>query len=265
MRSQLLAGLVSSLAMAIAGHGLVGCGGRSLDGPVTRESNADHDSGALDEAPNVPTDSTAASSAPSATPVGCTPLPDPSTAIVDSGLKLNYACGIRRADVNQRSPFVSAGERCAVPFGELNTFAVQLSGANRGLYSAVVRCGYIRYDNGTFVGSRVAVEARDGAWCDDLALQSIDLKDRMLLTDVSFWIEPTVASAPSRGFTYAFTTRAGVSLPIPNRTNVCVYVANRMEGAFTCGLAPPSADCSCLCDPNWGDFLLSMTLSLVAP
>jgi hypothetical protein len=183
----------------------------------------------------------------------------------DADLQATYGCGIHRADIAQRSQLVAAGEPCTVPFGELNTFAVQLSGANRGLYSAVVRCGYIRYDNGTVVGSRVAVEARDGAWCDDLALQQIDLKDRMLLTDISFSIEPATANAPSRGFTYAFTTRGGVSQPFPNGTNVCVYVADRLAGASSCSLAPPSSDCSCPRDPSWGDFLESVTLSLMAP
>jgi hypothetical protein len=90
----------------------------------------------------------------------------------------------------------------------------------------------------------------------------------MLLTDVSFSIERLVADAPSRGVTYTFNggsdDPAAVTRPIPNGTNVCVYVADRAPAA-TCAMAPPSPDCSCPCDPAWADFFKSATLSLVTP
>jgi len=69
-----------------------------------------------------------------------------------------------------------------------------------------VRCGYIRYDNGTFVGERVQVEARDGKWCDDVAAPELDLVDRMLLTDVSFAVEPRLPSTAERRLAVSFST-----------------------------------------------------------
>jgi len=126
-----------------------------------------------------------------------------------------------------------------------------------------VRCGYIRYDNGTFVGERVEVEARDGSWCHQLALDSIELVDRMLLTDVSFRIE-SKESAPARDLAVRFETRSGWTAAAPAENSLCAYVAFRAPGNSACGMVPPTPSCVCPCGSSWQDFFDAMTLSLAA-
>jgi hypothetical protein len=155
---------------------------------------------------------------------------------------------------------VSGGQKCEASDG-LNTFALKLSGSAADRYSAVVRCGYIRYDNGAFVGERVEVEARDGMWCHQPALDRIELVDRMLLTDVSFRIEAK-ASAPARDLAVRFETRSGWTAAAPAEDSLCAYVAFRAPGSWACGMVPPAPSCVCPCGPSWEDFFDAMTLSL---
>lgn len=72
-------------------------------------------------------------------------------------LQIEFACGGVSASNEEYSDFLSAGQRCQ-PASGINTFALRLSRSAASRYSAVVRCGYVRYDNGTFVGERIQVE-----------------------------------------------------------------------------------------------------------
>ena len=201
--------------------------------------------------------------APTQPPEGsCTDLPSPRLVAGGGHLEVSYACGMHSATVQEYSDFRAAGVPCTTGS---NTFAIRVTGADRERYSAVARCGYIRYDNGTFVGSRVAVEARDGQWCHELALEQIELVDRMLLTDVSFAIEATDPSAPAQRLALQVTTRFGSTGLLPAETNLCAYVAHRQYGGFVCSMAPPTPDCVCPCDPAWFDFFNSITISLARP
>jgi hypothetical protein len=250
-----------------------GCGGSNFEPTAPQDSDIAGDAGDAgggggDGGPDA---GDGGEVVPSEADGGCVSLQDPSAPIWDPNLLLTYACGGRTVAVSDRSPFAAEGDPCAVWLGSLNTFAMKLAGPARSQYSAVVRCGYIPVDNGTFVGSRVVVEARDGEWCDDVAFQSIDSKHDILLTDVAFSIERVAPEAPSRGVTAQFTIYVGASPArtplsiVPNGTSVCAYVADRMLGASSCTSAPPSPDCVCPCDPAWGDTFASVTLSLVSP
>jgi hypothetical protein len=175
-------------------------------------------------------------------------------------LELELACGAVSATDEEYSAFVSGGQRCQ-PSNGINTFAVRLRGSAASRYSAVVRCGYIRYDNGTFVGERIQVEGRDGAWCHEPASARLEPVDRMLLTDVSFAIEAS-CDAPARNLMVHFQTRAGWTVPIAAEDSICVYVAFRAPGAAACSMAPPAAYCTCPSGPAWQDFFIAMALSL---
>jgi hypothetical protein len=175
-------------------------------------------------------------------------------------LQLEYACGIYSAERKWSSDYVAGGERCGTTF-DLNTFSLRLKGAAAARYSAVVRCGYIRYDNGTFVGGRVAVEARDGQWCHEPALGLIQLADRMLLTDVSFSIESKDAALPARPLAVAFSTFAGWTPPVPAEGQLCLYVAHREPGSSTCRMVAPASDCTCPCGDAWEDFMVAVQIS----
>ena len=183
---------------------------------------------------------------------------------LDSGtdeLQIQYACGIHSAHTQEYSAFLDGATPCENPPG-FNTFALKLIGSAAARYSAVVRCGYIRYDNGTFVGSRVETEARDGQWCHEPALDSIQLADRMLLTDVAFAIEALDSTAPTKHLAVQFLTRSGRTRAVPAEDNLCLYVAHRAPGNWTCSMVAPTSYCTCPCDPAWDDFPTAMTLSL---
>lgn len=180
----------------------------------------------------------------------------------DSGnVGIEFACGFRSASSAKHFAYRASGQNCGDD-GGLNTFALRLTGSAAADYAAVVRCGYVRYDNGIFVGERVEVEARDGQWCDELALEQIDLADRMLLTDVSFALEARTATVPDRSLSLAIATRAGWTDPLPAAQNICIYVANRQTGAYACRLAPPADFCVCPDGDAWQDFFTDMKLSL---
>lgn len=176
-------------------------------------------------------------------------------------LEIRYACGLHRADREEYSTFRPLGESCDLPFGEMNTFALELSGSAAGSYSAVVRCGFVRYDNGDFVGDRVEVEARDGEWCHEVALEQITLVDRMLLTDVSFAIEPVGAATAQHPLDVSMQSRDGWSKPFPADASLCVYVAYRQIGASACGMVPPAPFCTCPPDAAWQDFFEGIKLT----
>lgn len=194
----------------------------------------------------------------------CVPLSIPRTEGTNDDVGIEFACGSRSVSVLSRSDYLSSGQICGGS-GGINTFALRPTGRAAADYSAVARCGYIRYDNGTFVGERVEVEARDGEWCDDQALKRLELADRMLLTDVSFALEAKNASVPKRQLALAISTLAGWTKPEPAESNLCVYVANRQAGASTCSMAPATDSCVCPCDAAWQDFITGVRLSLVQP
>jgi hypothetical protein len=191
----------------------------------------------------------------------CVELAEPELAVEQDDLQLSFACGTYSVARQEQSEFLSGGRSCSASDG-LNTFALKVEGSAAGAYSAVVRCGYVRYDNGTFVGERVEVEARDGQWCHDLALKRIELVDRMLLADVSFALEPK--QAPARRLSLQFEGRAGWTAPVPAEESLCAYVAFRQPGYAACGMVPPAPYCVCPCGPGWEDFFSAMTLSLAA-
>lgn len=195
--------------------------------------------------------------------VACVALTSPEPEMDFSDLQIEYACGYRSAEAERYSNFFAGGTRC--DDGEINTFALKLKGRAAAGYSAVVRCGYIRYDNGTFVGERLAVEARDGQWCHEAALERMDLVDRMLLTDVSFAVEPRGA-APARGVRARFSTRAGWTDPVPADKNLCAYVAHRQAGQagdWACRMVSSVPYCVCPCGEAWEDFFSGAELSLI--
>jgi hypothetical protein len=176
-------------------------------------------------------------------------------------LELEYACGIHSIWAMQTLDFVSTGEVCGLG-RDLNTFALRLTGADSARYSAVVRCAYIRYDNGTVVGDRVVVEARDGQWCHELALEQIDMKDRMLLTDVSFAVEAIEETAPARGLSLRINGRLGWSDAVSAEKPLCLYVAHEEYGAAACGsLRQPLPYCTCPPGEAWQDFANDVELS----
>jgi hypothetical protein len=187
--------------------------------------------------------------------------PEPEEPGEPGELRFEFACGLRAHGLESRSTFIESGQRCE-DANLVNTFALRVTGRAAAQYSAVARCGYVRYDNGIFVGKRVAVEARDGAWCHDAALKSIDLVDRMLLTDVSFAIETVREGAPERRLSAQFTTFGGETKPLSPEANLCVYVANRVNGTANCNQVPPSPDCTCPSDPAWSDFFSGVRLTL---
>ena len=193
----------------------------------------------------------------------CVELAQPELATEPVALQLSFACGTYSVARQEQSEFLSGGKSCSASDG-LNTFALKIGGSAAGEYSPVVRCGYIRYDNGTFVGERFEVEARDGQWCHDLALKRIELVDRMLLTDVSFALEPKEA-APARRLSVQFDGRGGWTALVPAEESLCAYVAFREQGYAACGMVPPAPYCVCPCGSGWEDFFSAMTLSLVAP
>ena len=237
---------------------LAACGARSQLDTAERVSTV---AGAPQMNDDSPATSTAAGGVSAAACVSLG-LPPQAVAAADD-LRIEFACGVRQAALMNRSEFQAGGTTCGTMLG-LNTFALRLQGRDAAAYSAVVRCGYIRYDNGSFVGARVQVEARDGAWCDDLALQRIELVDRMLLTDVGFAVESRQGSAPKRNLSATFSMRTGSTTPVSPERALCVYVANRAPGVASCRLAAPSPNCVCPCDQAWGDFFESVKLSLLA-
>lgn len=196
-----------------------------------------------------------------ASPAGtCTQLTPPRPETDFEELQVEYACGYHTAEAERYSEFLPSGARCGD--AEINTFALKVKGGTRAAYSAVVRCGYIRYDNGVFVGERVQVEARDGAWCHEAALEHIELADRILLTDVSFALEPRDITAPPRSLSARFSTRAGWTDPVPTHESLCAYVAHRQPGTSACRTAAPARYCVCPCGEAWQDFFQAMELSL---
>lgn len=186
-------------------------------------------------------------------------------------IDLQLRCGLHKVAITtgelieEYSDPMSAGEPCAISDQDsLNTYSFSLLGDASSDYSAVVRCGYIRYDNGTFVGDRIVVEARDGQWCHELALEAIDLQDRMLLTDVSFAIEQMEPSAPEIPLIVRFEGREGPTSWHPAEPNLCVYVAHVQGGAYTCGLVSGDLFCECPEDERWADFFGTATLAFGA-
>jgi hypothetical protein len=175
-------------------------------------------------------------------------------------LELELACGAVSATAEEYSAFVNGGQPCQ-PSNGINTFALRLSGGAASRYSAVVRCGYIRYDNGTFVGQRIEVEARDGAFCHEPALRKLQPVDRMLLTDVSFAIEAS-CGAPEQDLVVQFETRSGWTQSVPAEEQLCAYVAFRAPGASACRMAAPASYCTCPAGSAWDDFFTAVTLSL---
>jgi hypothetical protein len=179
----------------------------------------------------------------------------------DAELRVQFACGSVSATVNELSDFMDSGEECAQS-GGISTFALRLNGSAANRYSAVVRCGYVRYDNGTFVGTRVQSEGRNGAFCHESALRELAPIDRMLLTDFSFELEPRIETGP-RSLTVAlqsFDERWSESVSAVQ--SLCLYVAFRAPGASTCALAPPADYCDCPNTPYWPDFATAARVTL---
>jgi hypothetical protein len=179
-------------------------------------------------------------------------------------LRVEVACGIHSAALQNYSDFVDTGVSCTNATQELNTFALRVSGPESEQYSAVVRCGYIRYDNGTFVGERVVVEARDGQWCHELALERIELRDRMLLTDVAFVLERLERSAAPHSLSMSMLSRAGWSDETVADQAICMYVAHHQAGAYACRLGPTLDYCTCPPGESWEDFMEGVAISLDA-
>lgn len=179
-------------------------------------------------------------------------------------LRVQFACGTVSATVNELSDFVNGGEECARSSG-INTFALRLNGSAADRYSAVVRCGYVRYDNGTVVGTRVQSEGRDGAFCHGSALRALTPIDRMLLTDFSFELEPRIETHP-RSLTVALESfEERWSEPVSAEQSLCLYVAFRAPGVATCALAPVADYCHCPNTQNWRDFAIAARVTLEAP
>lgn len=182
----------------------------------------------------------------------------------DDELRVQFACGSVSATVNELSEFVDSGDECA-PSNGITTFALRLNGSAADRYSAVVRCGYMRYDNGTFVGTRVESEGRDGAFCHESALRELAPIDRMLLTDFSFELEPRIPIRP-RSLTVAlesFDKRWSES--VSAEQSLCLYVAFRAPGASTCAMAPPADYCHCPNTEYWPDFADAARVTLEMP
>jgi hypothetical protein len=210
----------------------------------------------IEEAPRWPTDAVVAGGGSGAPPLPQLP------AAHGGALTLEYACGRHLIGSPAYSDYVKGGETCAVGGTDLNTFSVVLNGAERGSYTAIARCGYIRYDNGTFVGERVVVEARDGQWCHELALQELDLKDRMLLTDVSFRVESVAPPSVAAGSVLIGAQESAVaSEPIAADAPLCLYVAHVQPGAYACAQVPAIDYCVCPKGSTWRDFLTSVALT----
>lgn len=106
------------------------------------------------------------------------------------------------------------------------------------------------------------MEARDGAWCHERALNEIMLADRMLLTDVSFAIEATDATAPKRYLAVQFSSLSGWTAPVLAQDSLCAYVAFREPGNWACRMVSPASYCVCPCGQGWDDFFNAMSLSL---
>lgn len=252
-------GAISWLGCRVAGPWLVvasltGCGATTREGDAT-----DVSAGAANQPGAKPPRSSEPPSHESAHDA-CVPLASVAPQADADDLKLEYACGYRSAEVERYSSFLAGGTRCEQ--GEINTFALRLEGRAAADYSAVARCGYLHYDNGLFVGERVQVEARDGAWCHELALAQTDLADRILLTDVSFTLEARDATVPRRDVGVRFLTNAGWTERVSTRDSVCAYVAHREPGVSACGLASPASYCVCPCGVAWHDFFLGVELML---
>ncbi|HYJ11585.1 MAG TPA: hypothetical protein VEX18_21330 [Polyangiaceae bacterium] len=242
---------------------LIGCGGIArhdtqpeVSAGAANQPNDLADQPQSTEQPTSTTPHTADSTAGT-----CTQLTPPRPDIDLDELQVEYACGYRTAATERYSEFLPSGARCGE--AEINTFALKLKGRTASAYSAVVRCGYIRYDNGVFVGERVQVEARDGAWCHEAALEHIELADRILLTDVSFALEARDITAPPRSLSARFSTRAGWTAPVPTHESLCTYVAHRQSGTAACRTALPAGYCVGPCGEAWQDFFQAIELSLV--
>lgn len=248
---------------------LSGCGRTSTSSSDPPRTTIDSDSDS--ERDPVPESEQAAGAGPTtpsdegAAGGSCVPLDATKAAPDSKDLQLEYACGFHSAERKWSSDYVQGGESCGDNIG-LNTFSMRLKGAAAARYSAVVRCGYIRYDNGTFVGERVAVEARDGQWCHQPALELLQPIDRMLLTDVSFSIEP-VDPGPARKQPLAvqFSTRVGWTQPVPAENPLCFYVAHREPGNWACRMVTAAPYCVCPCGEAWEDFLSDLRISLAQP
>lgn len=183
--------------------------------------------------------------------------PAPETEL--EALQVEFACGWHSASTDERTGFLEGGSRCE-PSSGINTFALRAVGSDASRYSALARCGYVRYDDGSFVGERIEVEVRDGKWCHEAALERLDLEDRLLLTDVAFTLEPK-DGARERRLSVRFATRNGWTNAVPAERNLCAYVAHR-EPAAACGEVDPVEDCVCPCGDAWQDFFLAMELQL---
>jgi len=218
-------------SIVVLASGLLHCGGVTQSEPTESRGQINAQTDTCDEAPD------------------------------DDDLGIELGGGFHAAYYNERFDYVTSGQTCGPAYDNLNSFSLRLTGKAARHYSAVVHCGYLRYDNGTFVGERVEVEARDGEWCDDLALERLQLVDRMLLSDVSFSIEAKDC-APSRQLSLAVNTRVGWTEALPAADSLCVYVADRQAGAYACSLAPPADYCVCPHSESWQDFFKSMKLSL---
>jgi hypothetical protein len=240
---------------------LANCGGRLDDNGQSSDVRTDTSNPPnvvpVTPAPRASTD------VPQSQSDACIPLSAPTPEVSLDDLQIEFACGIHSANTGEYSEYYGNGQICENSKG-INTFALRLIGSAAPRYSAVVRCGYLRYDNGTFVGERVEVEARDGRWCHETGLQHIDLVDRMLLTDVSFAIDALDAVAPKRHLAIQFSMLSGWTNPVPAETNLCLYVAHLQLGAYACAMASPAPYCVCPCDTMWQSFPMAMSLSLVS-
>ena len=244
-----------AIGLAVFASSLSGCGGK-----VTRdaaETQVPPDSSTEPEPPLPP----APPPAPDESSPRCVALPLAAAQPDDDDQHVEFACGLRSAAQEIRSPFLVGGQSCESPQGA-NTFALRLTRRLAADYSTVVRCGYILYENGSFVGERFEVEARDGEWCDELALQRLELRDRMLLTDVSFAIEAKDGRLVPWQIVLQTLTSAGWTEPVPAEYSLCLYVAHQGAGASTCLQVKPADYCVCPCRKAWRDFLVGTKLWL---
>jgi hypothetical protein len=265
MGAQILLFRHAALIAIVAIH-VAGCGGKSQsssEAPVPPESSiGGAATSSLAESPGGSSSEPSEDTPPRRSQQDrCVQLAPPQLQADSDDLQITFGCGSFSATGHELSGFLGGGQKCEASGDLLNTFALKLSGSAAEKYSAVVRCGYIRYDNGTFVGGRVEVEARDGNWCHELALEKIELVDRMLLTDVSFRIEAK-QSAPERDLAVRFETRSGWTAATPAEDSLCAYVAYRAPGNWACDRVPPVPSCVCPCGPSWEDFFDAMSLSL---